>query len=149
MEESTKGERLAAVRSKLKMSQKDLGDAVNKVPGSISAMEKGTVDVSGQVEDYLASLTPSVNLNWLRTGRGLMFIETEPNQGAIIEPWKDEAVTALKKQNETLESALGMAYAMLEKLGISPKLGKLKVFGDTASNHNTGTVSGTTLALVG
>lgn len=154
MANEKKGERLAAVRLQLKLSQKALGEAVNKSPGSISAMEVGTVDVSGEVEDFLASLKPkAVNLNWLRTGVGTMFLESEPVSAPIVEPWKDEAFNALKSKNETLENALGMAYAMLESLGIKPKLGKLKVFGSAESSpvfiNNQGTNPGTSLALVG
>lgn len=64
----TQGRRLEKIRTKLEMSQTELGKYL-KIPQSyISQMEKGIKSISNNIVTRLAQSFPQVNIGWLLTG---------------------------------------------------------------------------------
>lgn len=68
--------RIREIRKALNLSQKDFGKNIGLTQNTISYMEKNGATVTEQNIKTICSQF-SVNENWLRTGSGNMFLETE------------------------------------------------------------------------
>lgn len=69
-------ERVKAVRSALNLTQKDFGEKLTLAQTYLSQIEKGDRDVTEKILKLIC-LTFNVSEEWLRTGAGEMFIETD------------------------------------------------------------------------
>lgn len=68
--------RLKEVRKQLKLNQKELGEKVKLSQTHISSLENGTREMTDRIiADYCREF--NVNEDWLRTGQGEMFIESD------------------------------------------------------------------------
>ena len=82
------GERLKKARESLNISQIRLAEQVGVSQGTISKWERGLCEIPYSVMEYLAKAY-NVNLHWLLTGEGEMFIKREhkiPTEKASIVP---------------------------------------------------------------
>lgn len=69
-------ERVRAIRKALHLTQKDFGKKVTLAQTYLSQIEKGDRDVTEKILKIICSEF-HVNEQWLRTGEGSMFIETD------------------------------------------------------------------------
>ena len=82
------GERLKKTREALNISQIRLAEQLSVSQGTISKWERGLCEIPYSVMEYLAK-TYNINLHWLLTGEGEMFIKREhkiPTEKASIVP---------------------------------------------------------------
>ncbi|WPU91852.1 LexA family transcriptional regulator [Mucilaginibacter sabulilitoris] len=70
----TENQRLKILRQHLNMTQSQFGMIVNLKQGSYADVERGKVNVSGDIKNALFKEF-SINVNWLETGDGNMFLE--------------------------------------------------------------------------
>lgn len=78
-ENTTMNGRVRAIRKAQKLTQKEFGDRIGMKPNSISDIEKG----KNAVTDYVFKLICkefNVEEEWLRTGKGDMFIPEDMQQ---------------------------------------------------------------------
>lgn len=68
--------RIKELRKSLKLSQEGLGNAIGLTKSSVSNIENGIRNVTDQHIKLLCSEL-NVNEEWLRTGRGKMFVQSE------------------------------------------------------------------------
>ena len=73
---TTIGERLKALRKELKRTQIDFGGRIAVSQGHLTAMENGKRDVTDKTVKVIC-MEFNVNEEWLRTGEGEMFAETD------------------------------------------------------------------------
>jgi len=90
----TVGERVKAVRYMLNIKQKEFALAIKVTQSAISQIENGTVSISSDTLTNISS-TYNVNINWLLTGQGSMFIGENTNN-------KDAMNEDIQRTNEKL-----------------------------------------------
>lgn len=66
--------RLKEIRKALKMTQIEFAEIINSSNGHVSDMEKGRKNITESTMDLL-KLKKNVNIDWLKTGKGEMFIK--------------------------------------------------------------------------
>ncbi len=93
------GTRITMLRKKLKINQTQLAGYLNVKPAAISQMESGRIRPSLDKVIEMARLW-DVNLHWLLTGGGPMFVEGAPT------PMRKKARSKLKKVNEFISAEL-------------------------------------------
>lgn len=86
--------RIRELRKTLELSQKEFADKIGLKQNAISYMEKDGSTVTEQNIKTICSQF-SVNENWLRTGDGKMFLESEKKQREFFEVF-DELSPALQ-----------------------------------------------------
>lgn len=86
--------RIRELRKSLELSQKEFADKIGLKQNAISYMEKDGSTVTEQNIKTICSQF-SVNENWLRTGGGKMFLESEKKQREFFEVF-DELSPALQ-----------------------------------------------------
>ena len=84
----TSNERLALVRKKLQLTQREFAEKISVATGFIASMELGDRKVNIRIMKLISS-SFNVNLQWLETGQGEMFTD-KPEQDVkeIIELYK-------------------------------------------------------------
>lgn len=106
-------DRLKALRKSNNLTQEELGDAIGVSYSQISAMESGR----SAPQETIAAIAKhfKVSLQWILNGEG------ESPKGVVVKlrkeanevPWRDEAYTALKAENERL-------WRLIEKITHAP-----------------------------
>lgn len=87
--------RFILLRKALKLTQKEMGDAIGISNSGISNIEKGLRNVT-EKHIRLLSVAFSINETWLRTGEGEMFVRSSPAPfDALV---KELGVTSNEKQ---------------------------------------------------
>lgn len=86
--------RIRELRKTLELSQKEFADKIGLKQNAISYMEKDGSTVTQQNIKTICSQF-SVNENWLRTGDGKMFLESEKKQREFFDVF-DELSPALQ-----------------------------------------------------
>lgn len=119
--------RFKLVRDTLEWTQQQMADMLDTTQQTVYNIEKGQL-VSARMRSRLNE-NLNVEENWLLFGKGEMFTEAGkptylPKKMKASDPWKDEAYTNLKKQNEFLQRQLDMLQQTV--LALSGKLGKYK-----------------------
>lgn len=87
--------RIRELRKALNLSQKDFGQRIGLKQNAISYMEKSGSTVTEQNIKTICSQF-SVSENWLRTGSGKMFLESEKKQKEFFDIF-DELSPALQE----------------------------------------------------
>ncbi len=72
--ENGSAKRLKELRKALNMTQIELAEVINSSNGHVSDMEKGRKNITDSTMDLL-HLKRNVNIEWVRTGKGEMFIQ--------------------------------------------------------------------------
>lgn len=72
--ENGSAQRLKLLRKALHLTQMDFAEIINSSNGHVSDMEKGRKNITDSTMDLL-ELKKNVNINWLKTGEGDMFIQ--------------------------------------------------------------------------
>lgn len=72
--EDGSAERLKLLRKALHLTQLEFAEIINSSNGHVSDMEKGRKNITDSTMDLL-ELKRNVNIEWLRTGKGEMFIQ--------------------------------------------------------------------------
>lgn len=72
--ENGSAERLKLLRKALHLTQMDFAEIINSSNGHVSDMEKGRKNITDSTMDLL-ELKKDVNIGWLKTGEGDMFIK--------------------------------------------------------------------------
>lgn len=72
--EDGSAERLKLLRKALHLTQSEFAEIINSSNGHVSDMEKGRKNITDSTMDLL-ELKRNVNIDWLRTGEGEMFIQ--------------------------------------------------------------------------
>lgn len=70
-------QRLKQLRLALHLSQENLGTALGITRSGVSSIESGSRKLSEKHIKLLLAAYPNINENWLRTGEGNMFQETD------------------------------------------------------------------------
>lgn len=71
--ENGSAERLKLLRKTLNLTQIEFAEIINSSNGHVSDMEKGRKNITDSTIDLL-ELKKNVNVDWLRTGEGEMFV---------------------------------------------------------------------------
>ena len=72
----------------------------------ISNIEKGITEVTAEILSDFTSFYPSVNANYILTGRGPIFIEGDSEEAMIAIRRLSDEVERLRKENEELRDML-------------------------------------------
>lgn len=86
------GERVAALRAALGVSQRRFAQMAGVSGGYISAIESGQTATGAQMLLMLASQLPQLNCRWLLTGQGNMFQEVTPVLEGQQAPTRQDSV---------------------------------------------------------
>ena len=100
------GQRITALRKRLKITQAEMAKLLDCRQPTVHDYEKGRIKPSIQAMQIIAS-TYKVNLNWLLTGEGEMFLPDalqEPMKYADLEKMVEKKVTNLMKSEMSLYS---------------------------------------------
>ena len=100
------GDRLALVRKRAGITQKQLAEAIAVHWQTISRIENGQRRITAEILIHFCEL--GYDATWLRTGKGEMFLADEGNveqQRLSAEYWQ--------KNHETLVAAVKLAYKRL------------------------------------
>lgn len=90
------GEKITAIRNKLKIKQKDFAEAIGIMPQALVRNEKNAVKPSADLLIKISE-TYKVNLNWLLTDNGEMFLDQEQRAKEPKNEGIDEIIKALQK----------------------------------------------------
>ena len=101
--ENGSAERLKILRKTLKMTQLEFAEIINSSNGHVSDMEKGRKNITDSTMDLL-ELKKSVNINWLKTGKGEMFKQL---------PEEDETAAYVSALLEDIDNPL---YAIIKDI---------------------------------
>lgn len=77
----TENQRLKIVRKFLKVTQIDFGASLGLTQAGYSDIERGKNNISGKIK-ILLKKEHNINLNWLVTGEGEMFVATIEDNGS-------------------------------------------------------------------
>jgi len=114
------GIRLKKLIKALHLNQSSFADSIGKTQPNINRMISGTSSISGEVLYRISGRYAQVNLHWLLTGVGEMFLESGPegkpqvNEGVI--PYRDRE--KLEKWMEEVEEILRELVKKFEKRSI-------------------------------
>ena len=93
------GIRLKKLIKALHLNQSSFAESIGKTQPNINRMISGTSSISGEVLYRISGRYAQVNLHWLLTGVGEMFLESGPEEN----PQVNEAVIPFRDR-EKLES---------------------------------------------
>lgn len=84
--ENGSSERLKLLRKTLNLTQMEFAEIINSSNGHVSDMEKGRKNITDSTMDLL-ELKKNVNIDWLKTGEGEMFLSLplEDEMAAYVE----------------------------------------------------------------
>jgi transcriptional regulator with XRE-family HTH domain len=114
--------RLRKLLKVLKINQSDFGKSLGMTQSNISRMTSGGNKVSVEVLNRMADKYQQVNLHWLLTGVGEMFLNTVENMSPQVDK---ELVDGKEKLEELKEIVSRLEEAVRElkvKLDIKPDL---------------------------
>jgi len=77
--DQTVSSRLLELRHTLRMTQKEFGEKIHITKGYVTSLEKGRQPLNNRIIKLLSD-TYGVNPEWLKHGKGSMFLETRNNQ---------------------------------------------------------------------
>lgn len=97
----TEAQRLAAIRSALNLSQREMAKEIGTSQAIISQIERGELVTSRNILDRLQEMY-NVNLDWYLNKRGSMFGKPETDLSSLAGDDKDEIIRLLKDQNYQL-----------------------------------------------
>lgn len=104
------GKRFKDFRKKLNLTQAKLAEALSCKQATIADYEKGRITPSAKILNIMVE-NYNLNVNWLLTGEGPMFLNQEPNTNNV--PAREET-SKLKKLEEEI-AALKKSITELEK----------------------------------
>jgi len=115
-------QRLKIIRKVLKLKQMVFAASIGLTQGGYSDIERGKNNISGKIKLFLKN-EHNINLNWLETGKGEMFMvnidegdfdpETFADESSLLEKLKIEN-DRLRKENARLNAEIGL-YGELVK----------------------------------
>ena len=97
----TEAQRLAAIRSALNLSQREMAKEIGTSQAIISQIERGELVASRNILDRLQEKY-NVNLDWYLNQRGSMFGKPTTDLSNLAGDDKDEIIRLLKDQNYQL-----------------------------------------------
>ena len=108
VEQSTLGERVKAFRKAQKLSGEELGGVIGIGRGQVSSIEndKSMPTLEGCIK--LSAAFPDLDINWLLSGKGEMYINQEQSNGdcwPLLQAEKDK-LKAERNKSEALEALL-------------------------------------------
>ena len=109
--------RLRKLLKVLKINQSDFAQSLGMTQSNISRMTSGSNKVSVEVLNRMAGRYPEVNLHWLLTGVGEMFLGEGLNTSAEVDEEEKGKQEELKEIVNRLEETL---KELTVKLGIKP-----------------------------
>jgi len=83
--EIEQGARLEQIISMLGLTQKAFAQRVNVAQSFVTNMIRGKKGISARVLNGLTENYPQVNIAWLLTGEGEMFLEKKPDAAGMVE----------------------------------------------------------------
>lgn len=107
-EQTTLGSRVKAFRKAKKLSGEELGSVIGVGRGQVSSIEndKSMPTLEGCIK--LSDAYPELDINWMLTGKGEMFISQDQSNGdcwPLLQAEK-EKMQAERKKSEALEALL-------------------------------------------
>ena len=105
--------RIRELRKALNLSQKDFGKNIGLTQNAISYMEKSGATVTEQNIKTICSQF-SVNENWLRTGSGKMFLETEQKHKEFFDIFEELSPTLQDYLIKTAKELLATQEKLLK-----------------------------------
>ena len=109
------GERIFAIRRKLKLSQQEVADKVGVSRPSLSQMETGTIAVSLHAIMKFVSLF-NTTYEWLLTGKGDMFASEEERLEHLDPKILQEKINYLEQLLKTKEELIHAKDAQISLL---------------------------------
>lgn len=109
------GERIFAIRRKLKLSQQEVADKVGVSRPSLSQMETGTIAVSLHAIMKFVSLF-NTTYEWLLTGKGDMFASEEERLEHLDPKILQEKINYLEQLLKTKEELIRAKDAQISLL---------------------------------
>jgi len=94
----TEAQRLAAIRSALNLSQREMAKEIGTSQAIISQIERGELVASRNILDRLQEKY-NVNLDWYLNQRGSMFGKPDTDLSTLAGDDKEEIIRLLKDQN--------------------------------------------------
>lgn len=89
--------RLKEARTALKIGQKEFAEAIGIIYQSLSKYERGEIKPTAELLTKIAE-THKININWLLTGNGQMFLDQEKQpQGDCICKEREKMLAAFDK----------------------------------------------------
>lgn len=105
-------DRIKQLREAVSLSQSEFAVKAGLSIGNIWNIENSDVTPSARTLRVIQAAF-NVNPEWLKTGKGEMFLEKVEETKELSNPWRDEAYTALKEEvkylRELLKVAMGKA----------------------------------------
>lgn len=108
------GERLGTLIASLSMTQSAFADRIGKSQGYISSVINGSRNLSHSVANQIVLNFPTVNITWLLSGAGWMFLDQKPNAKDPTSP--PDAFDLLRSVIENHEERLLKLEARLNEL---------------------------------
>ncbi len=85
----TENQRLKIIRKFLKVTQIDFGASLGLTQAGYSDLERGKNRISGKIKILLKN-EHNINLRWLKTGEGEIFVATIEDRGFESEEFANE-----------------------------------------------------------
>ena len=115
------GSRIKEFRKVFNLSQQELAKKLNMQPQALARYEKDKVKPSIELAQKLTNMF-NINLNWLLTGRGEMFLKDNPKIAGIVNSEIQNAAiaghngVAIAGNNNTITSNLSNEDKMIQEL---------------------------------
>ena len=114
------GIRLKKLIKALHLNQSSFAESIGKTQPNINRMISGNSNISGEILNRIPGRYAQVNLHWLLTGVGEMFLESGPEEHPQVNedviPYKDKEM--LEKWMEEVEEILRGLVKKFEKRSI-------------------------------
>jgi len=114
------GIRLKKLIKALHLNQSSFAESIGKTQPNINRMISGNSNISGEILNRISGRYAQVNLHWLLTGVGEMFLESGPEEHPQVNedviPYKDKEM--LEKWMEEVEEILRGLVKKFEKRSI-------------------------------